>query len=234
LIVMIRDYRAVREIANAIAEEANEGIDAYRRSKLTDEPNITDRLLGAIESRVRHLSFGPVLSSGRGGGIRRGISWEAMTVRSGSRSAAHEKEYGADILGVFTANIPNYAVSKGFLAQAKRAEPGSNFSRAEWARLVVQCEKMLKITPDAFVIAYSKRAGVRFFSALAASAMSGRDLFELYSMAPRSFFERHFQSFIGDRRLDKPDISVLRSLHAEETEDTRPAAYVINFIANPG
>lgn len=231
---MIRDYRAVREISNAIADEANEVIHAYRRSRITDEPHITDRWMGAIEARIRNLSFGPVLSSGAGGGIRSPILWEAMTLRSGPHSAAHEKLYGADVLGVFTANMPNYKVSKGFLAQAKRAEPGSNFLRAEWNRLIEQCHRMLNVTPDAFVIAYSKKQGVRFFSALAASGLGGRDLFDLYSMAPRPFFERHFQSFVGDKRLDRPEISVLRQLEADVPEAERPSAHVINFIANLG
>ncbi len=206
-------------------------MDAYRLSRVTDEPHITDRLFGAIESRVRNLRFGPVASSGWGGGLRSPISWEAMTLRSGPHSAAHEKRYGADILGVFSADLPSYRISKGFLAQAKRAEPGANFDRTEWDRLIAQCERMLMITPDSFVVAYSKKQGVRFFSALAVTSLKGRDLFELYSMATRTFFERHFQSFIGDRRLDKPEISVLNRLRADEPADTRPSAHVLSITA---
>jgi hypothetical protein len=228
---MIRDYRAVREVANAIAQEADKVIDAYRRSRVTDEPHITDRLLGAIESRISNLRFGPVASSTWGGGFRSAISWQAMTLRSGPRSAAHEKQYGADLLGVFSADLPNYKVAKGFLAQAKRAEPRTDFSRAEWHRLVDQCERMLSNTPDAFVIAYSKKQGVRFFSALAVTALNGRDLFELYSMSTRAFFERHLQSFIGDRRLDAPDIAVLDRLTADGPPDTRPSAHVLSLGA---
>jgi hypothetical protein len=209
---VIRDYRAVREISNAIAHEADAVMEAYRRSRVTDEPHITDRLMGAIESRIRIMSFGPVFSSTTGGGFRSRIAWEAHTLRSGSRAAAHEKKYGADILGVFTANIPNYSISKGFLAQAKRAEPRIDFKSSEWNRLISQCERMLAVTPDAFVLVYSRRQGARFFSAQAVAALRGRNLFELYSMMPRAFFERHLQSFIGDKRFNAPDISVLDGL----------------------
>jgi hypothetical protein len=226
---MIRDYRAVREIANAIAEEANGVIDAYRRSRITDEPHITDRLMGAIESRVRNLGSGSHAHLGHAEAVQPAVSWEAMTLRSGPYSAAHEKENGADILGVFSADFPNYKISKGFLAQAKRAEPGQTFSRTEWDRLVAQCERMLNITSDAFVVAYSKNAGVRFFSALAVTALREHDMFQLYSMAPRSFFERHFESFLGDRRLDSPKISVLDRLRADESADVRPGAYVLGI-----
>ncbi len=157
-----------------------------------------------------------------------------MTLRAGSGSGAHEKRFGADILGVFAAELPNYNITKGFLAHAKRAEPSMNFSRHEWERLTEQCDRTLAVTSDAFVIAYSKRQGVRFFSALAARSLRERDRFQLYSMSPRALFERHFQSFIGDERLDRPDISVLQRLHAEETADVRPSSHVIKFTAELG
>jgi hypothetical protein len=113
---MIRDYGAVRELADAIAIEANGVIEAYRGSRITDEPHITDRLMGAIESRINGSLTASARSSGHGAGFWPGISWQAMTLRSGPRSAAHEKRYGADILGVFVADLRNYQLSKGFLA----------------------------------------------------------------------------------------------------------------------
>ena len=229
--LMIRDYRAVQVIAKAIAVEAKATMDAYRRSRITDEPHITDRLLGAIESRIRHLRFGPVASSAGGRGLRLPILWEAMTLRSGPHSAAHEQRYGADILGVFSAQLPDYNISKGFLAQAKRAEPGVDFPRNEWVRLIQQCERMLTCSPDSFVIVYSKKLDVRFFSALAVTSLKGRDLFDLYSMATSAFFTRHFQSFIGDRRLDNPVIEVLDRLQVDEPADTRPSRHVLSITA---
>jgi hypothetical protein len=228
---MIRDYGAVRAVTAAIAAEAEDVMDAYRQRRIVDEPQITDRLLGAIESRVRHLRFGRTRSSSWGGGFRSPITWEAMTLRSGSHSAAHEKQYGADLLGVFSADLPDYQISKGFLAQAKRAEPGVNFVKSEWDRLIDQCEKMLRSSPDSFVLAYSKVRGVRFFSALAVTGLRSRDLFQLYSMPISAFFQRHFQSFIGDRRLDRPDVSVLQKLHSDEPDGSRPAAFVLNLTA---
>ena len=50
---MIRDYRAVRAVASAIAEAADEIIDAYRERRVVYEPNITERLIGAIEKGER-------------------------------------------------------------------------------------------------------------------------------------------------------------------------------------
>jgi hypothetical protein len=85
---MIRDYRAVRVVASAIAEAADDIIDAYRERRVVCEPSITERLFGAIETKVNglmtpasgvHLPFG--------GGIRMPIKWEAMSVLAGSRSS---------------------------------------------------------------------------------------------------------------------------------------------------
>jgi hypothetical protein len=97
-----------------------------------------------------------------GGGIRISLRWEAMTLRAGSGSAAHEREFGADIMGVLTVETRDFKTAKGFLAQAKRAEPRTRFARSEWDRLHAQCQKMLAVTPDAFVLVYSLDRGVRF------------------------------------------------------------------------
>jgi hypothetical protein len=154
------------------------------------------------------------------------LRWEAMTLRAGPGSAAHERRFGADIMGVFTAELRRYKTSKGFLAQAKRLEPCAPLSSGEWRRLQSQCDKMLAITPDAFLIAYSSVRGVRFISARAVTDYIGRDAFDLYDISVMFFFEKHFESFIGDSRLDKPDIRTLENLYIEMPADERPSVHV--------
>jgi hypothetical protein len=232
---MIRDYRSVREVASAIAVAGEMAMEAYRSARVTDEPHITDRLMQAIEITVNGTDPVPAirfpLADGASSYRPRGtLIWQAHTLRSGSGSAAHEKRFGADVLGVLTINTPEYRVAKGFLAQAKRAEPGAALSKARWDGLMGQCEKMLTISPDSFVIAYSKRRGVKFFSAEAVRSFSGRDLFQLYNMGIRSFFERNIESFIGDRLLDAPNIGVLERLHLDEV--LRPSAHVLHLQAS--
>jgi len=155
-----------------------------------------------------------------------------MTLRAGPRSAAHEKEFGADILGVLTVNIRDYKIAKGFLVQAKRAEPQDSFTRAEWKRLQGQCKRMLDVSPDAFAVAYSKSDGVRFFSASAVASFSGLNIFELYSAGVRSFFEKHFQSFIGDSRLSQPTIQTLQRLRSGEPDAVVPSAHVLHLTVS--
>jgi hypothetical protein len=228
---MIRDYRAVRAVASAISDAADETMEAYRKERVVDEPHITDRLMGAIETTVNHLKIGSVLLP-FGGGMRMPLRWEAMTLRAGSRSAAHEKKFGADILGVLKIDIRDYRTSKGFLAQAKRAEPRQEFDRSEWRRLQEQCEKMLAITPDSFVIIYSIARGVRFFSAQAVHSFSGRNIFDLYDLGIRSFFEKHLQSFIGDRRIDQPKVDTLEKLYPDGPSDINPSRHVLSIRAS--
>jgi hypothetical protein len=244
---MLREYRTVRAIASVIANAGEKAIDAYREARVTDEPHITDRLLGAIETAVAasplardyRLAASPDdLDSAKeddspaAAAPGRGLVWQAMTLRAGSGSAAHEKRHGADLLGVLTIETPEYRVAKGFLAQAKRAEPGIPFSVAEWKRLQEQCETMLQVTPDAFALIFSKERGARLVSAAAISAYSGRDVFDLYDLGLRSFFERHIESFIGDRRLGKPQIEVLDRLRAQVPVDVRPSAHVLHLKAS--
>ena len=59
---------------------------------------ITDRLLGSIEAHVNALG----ITDGRRGTL----VWRAKTLRAGSRSAAEEKHFGADLLGVLTVDTP--------------------------------------------------------------------------------------------------------------------------------
>lgn len=240
---MLRDYRTVRAVATRVAEAAEAAMDAYRSGRMTDEPHITDRFMGIVEEKVRGFIAPPppadepdwpglpdesprllrasvteAFSGAPAKPPRRPIRWEAKTLRSGSGAAAEEKRFGADILGVLSVDVPEYKTDKGFLAQAKRAEPGQPFAPVEWNRLVGQCRAMLSVTRDAYVMVYSKEAGVRFFAAQAVVSFGGRDLFELYDLGTRTFFERHIQSYIGDTHLDQPDIAVLKQIQERRDE----------------
>ena len=50
---MIRYYGGVREVAREISSAADGALDAYRDGRVTQEPQITDRIIGAIEDRIR-------------------------------------------------------------------------------------------------------------------------------------------------------------------------------------
>ena len=228
---MIRRLRSVRKIAREISDAADGALDSYREGRVEEEPQLTDRILGAIEERVKSqqlvaygdlfLENADISPSGR---IpvrpeRRitkqplgGIAWEARTLRTGRGIAAEEKRHGADLMGILDLALPDYRATKGFLVQAKRAEPGQQFSKSEWDRLCLQCETMLLRTPDSFVWVYSMSRGIRIFSANSVLGLESRSIFDLYSRGVSSFFENHIECFIGDRRLDSTNIETLDAL----------------------
>ena len=49
---MIRHLHSVRGIAREIAGAANGALEAYRSGRVEEEPQITDRIIGAIEDRI--------------------------------------------------------------------------------------------------------------------------------------------------------------------------------------
>jgi hypothetical protein len=116
------------------------------------------------------------------------------------------------LMGVLDVALGSYNATKGFLAQAKKAEPGQFFSNVDWRRLTQQCETMLRRTPSSFVFVYSKRRGIRIFPANSVVGLTSRDLFELYDRSVSSFFENHIECFIGDPRLNSTDIETLDAL----------------------
>lgn len=196
---MLIKPRTVRAIAREISDAADGAFDDHISGDATDEPQVTDRILGAICDRIR----------GRRAG---GLTWKARTLRTSRGRAAEERRHGADLMGVLDINISGYQVKKGFLAQAKRAEPGIPFSNNEWQRLVWQCKTMLSRTPDSFVWVYSKKRGIRVIPAVSVVGLASKKLFDLYDRSVTRFFEDHIECFIGDPRLNSTKIETLDAL----------------------
>src|SRR2546426_425594 len=110
----------------------------------------------------------------------RGVRWTAKTFTS-QGPKAQERTFGADFMGVVEFNLPEYQVTKGFLAQAKRVEHGEHITPREWNRMVEQCKQMLSITAECFVFVYA-RTGIIVVPALAiASATASRNPHDFYS-----------------------------------------------------
>jgi hypothetical protein len=190
----------VRAVATEVAAAAAGVIDDYRAEVVAEEPDITGRLLGAIRDRFRSQNIG-------------GVVWNAKTLRSKRGVGNEERRYGADYMGVLDISVPKFSVKKGFLAQAKRAEPGVQFSADRRHNLVEQCHAMLRVTPAAFVCIYSKKRGVRFVPAVDVVQSETKDLFTHYNRSIQSFFELFLECFVGDGRLSAADTKVLDALN---------------------
>jgi hypothetical protein len=190
---MIKGYHAVREAAQHIAGAIDGAVDALREGRVEHEPAMTDRMLGAIEQSLTNYES-------------KGIRWRAKTLTDRGRGS-QESRYGADFMGVLRIALPEFVVSKGFLAQAKLVR---RYSSGDPRELRQQCEKMLNLSPDSFVFLYGMD-GVRVVPALSVVA-SKVDPLQLYSRSAQRFFEEHFECFIGDRNIQTAAPATLEAL----------------------
>ena len=99
---MLRNAAKVRTVAREISAAADSAFEAYTGHRVEEEPQITDRILGAIEDRISDRVFN-------------GVIWRARTLRTGRGIAAEEKRHGADLMGVLDIRLPDYKTKKGFL-----------------------------------------------------------------------------------------------------------------------
>lgn len=197
---MLRRYAMARKVAREISEAANGAFKGYVLGERVDEPDITGLMLGAIGERMRSREFG-------------GVTWNAHILPSRGKGA-EEKRYGADFGGVLDIDIPDYKIKKGFLVQAKKAEPYDPLKEDRWKDLIYQCDRMLQCTPASFVFVYSREKGIRVIPAVSVLGSTSRDVFDLYHHGVWSFFEEHIKCFIGDHRPGFIDIfPVRRVLH---------------------
>jgi hypothetical protein len=190
---MITNYHAVRDAAQHIAGAIDRSVVALREGRVEHEPAMTDRMLGAIEESLKDYQA-------------KGIRWSAKTLTDRGPSS-QESRVGADFMGVLNIALPELAVSKGFLAQAKLVRNGSSGDLKE---LREQCKKMLNLSPDSFVFLYGQ-SGVRVVPAISVVG-SKVDPLQLYSRSAQRFFEEHFECFIGDGNIQSATPATLDAL----------------------
>jgi hypothetical protein len=140
----------------------------------------------------------------------RGIRWTAKTPTDRGRGS-QEKRFGADFVGVLSIRLSDYTLGKGFLAQGKLLEPSEHVPEREFRRMQAQCEQMLELASDSFVFLYASQ-GISVVPAISIAAAEPCNPHDLYSRSVSRFFEEHFESFIGDRRIAAPNIAALEGL----------------------
>lgn len=197
---MKKHYKIIRDSAAHLANAANKTVKSLIDKRIEQEPAFTDRMLGRIEESMSKYEI-------------KGIQWTAKTLTDRGKGA-QEKIYGADFIGVLDIHLTDYKVKKGFLAQSKLIEPDGYESPKEFSRMQEQCEKMLSLTPDSFVFLYSTY-GISIVPAISILSAKQCNPHELYSRSISRFYEEHFQSFIGDRRLKSSSINVLEEIRQE-------------------
>lgn len=184
--------------ATKVGTAAKKTVEEYIEKSLPDEPSVSVALITRVKDAISGFSKG-------------GITWNAK-ILSSHGPGTEEAKIGADILGALSLNLPEYSVKKGFLAQAKRQEPGKALDAKEWKRLQDQCNLMLDHSPESFVFVYAMN-GVYVVPAISVSACSGReDLHTLHPKTLSAFYKEHFMCFVGDRVITGATTTVLDNL----------------------
>lgn len=196
---MFKRYGIIQESARRVAEAANGTLDALRDGRIEQEPAFTERMLARIEHEMEGLQV-------------KSLAWKAKTL-SDRGAHSQEKQYGADFMGVFHADLPDYNVAKGFLAQAKRIEPGARMDTRSCLEMQTQCEKMLSLSPCASFLFLYSTVGITVVPARSVVHANGRfNPHQLYGRSITSFFEDHFECFIGDEALDQAQITAIKKI----------------------
>jgi hypothetical protein len=207
--VNLPGHAAIRKAAEQASLGASAALDAFESGRVTQEPELVRHTLTEIEHAVNDLYV-------------HGTHWHAGTFSSLGRGS-RERRFGADFVGLFEVQLPDYNVKKGFLAQAKLLS--GNLGKRERERLRGQCEKMLAHTPDAFVWLFGKDE-IRIVPAITVIAGDNEPV-ELYSRGIERFFEEHFACFIGDGAITTADTRGLAQLPALAARyDMRHALYI--------
>ena len=159
----------------------------YKRRRVWDEDDLTGVLVGQLDATLSDLKTG-------------GLTWDATILRHRAGKAAEEKRVGADLLIHVALNTPTQKYSKGVLVQAKRVERHELLTKREHEELVDQCDRMLTITPAAFVFDYTK-SSMRCGAATRVGGSSRRDLYRMCGWTSYRFFLELFRCPIGDPRI---------------------------------
>lgn len=177
---------ATREAALAAHKAVTKAMERVRYGRRVDEDDLTGILVGRLDAALE--------------GEIGGLKWDCTILRHRRGSAAEEKEIGADLLLHVKMNTPTQTYSKGLLVQAKKVGPDRNMSRQEHTDLVKQCEKMLAITPAAFVFDYGN-GNVRCGPASRIAGATSHELYRICGWTSYRFFLEFFRSPIGDPRI---------------------------------
>jgi hypothetical protein len=160
-----------------------------------DEEATTGALLGAVALSAKQHAERMRLQ-GAGG----------ITLKAGLTQKHREKEHGGDALIRFSCQEAEWSISSTTMIQAKRHDRNHPFNTADYQRLTGQLVKMMRYTPESFVMLYSRREGIQLVHALAARSLGSRDLFDLQPLPWARFlsgiFLGHFGEPVPDRAPD--------------------------------
>jgi len=184
---------AMPKVARRAARATMLGMGKLKSGRIKHEDDLTPALVQAIEDQVNNYTAG-------------GVTWDAAVLTH--RKSGEEGIYGADLLIHVKLDTPQYKYSKGALVQAKRIGPGVPMAPQPHAKLVKQCNDMLRHTAASFVFAYDPR-GLRAGSATKIAGATDKALYDQCSWTAYRFFLELFRCPVGDPRIKSADVADL-------------------------
>jgi hypothetical protein len=191
------------EVTRLAAQEASRAVDEtmtrYRQGHVRDEDDITGVLVGSLQTTLEHSSI-------------EGVDLTVAILRHRGGVAAEERRYGADMLLHVTVDTSTQEFSKGVLVQAKKSSSSDYWSSRIRSELNDQCNRMLNVTPAAFVFNYSVY-GMRCGAASRVVGARGpQSVRYLCGWTPYRFFLEFFRCPIGDPKITSARVEELASI----------------------
>lgn len=187
--------KAFQEAARAASDAVAAAMSKYQAGTVTDEDDLTGVLIGRLDAAFDQ-DYG-------------GVNWSSSILRHRKGVAAQEKKVGADMIIHVSLETPGLRYSKGILVQAKRVEPKSLMSANEHTELISQCQKMLNVSPAAFVFDYTT-GGMRCASATRIAGSTSRDIYSSCNLTPYRFFLELFRCTTGDPKITSSKFDELK------------------------
>jgi len=169
--------KVVDKIIRGVKKAEESIIKRYKERQICEEEDITAQLAGKISELTDGLEEEDFKISAK------------VYTRRGKKS--EEKITGADLAVVLESN----SIKKAFLAQSKKGvRINGRLKIIKDKRLRVQCQKMLEISSDSFVIVYTPG------SIFVTPALEINDAKNHYKRL-HTFFTEFLKCFIGDHKI---------------------------------
>ncbi len=216
------DRDEARAFAEKLAGATRRVCKDYRDGDVVHEEPFSDQLCGRLKETLEDFRTGEIV-------------WQADIARRRGRFSARsltktkeEPAFGADLVMTIDIDTHTESVRKGYLAQAKRLEPGKRLDAAEYRRLLGQCERMVAFTPASLVFLYHQQ-DVHVVSANAVLSRRDGDLWSITTWPIEVLYEDFAICWFGDHRIQATDPAALEGLRA--MVDAEAAIRVVGRIS---
>jgi len=196
------------DFAKKLAGATNRTVRDYLEEDVVFEEPFSDQLCGRLKETLEGFETDNIIWQADV------VSAEKGRARFKARTLTKNKEepdLGGDIIMVLDVETNDYDIKKGLLVQAKRLQQGMRIDATEHRRLLVQCNKMLSVTPASMVFLYGDH-GVHVVPAAAVAQHKGQNLYDIQTYDISILYTDFALCWFGDPRIQATDRASLEGL----------------------